>query len=130
VNEQGIALIVETGSNLQVISVDPERMEQVLENLVGNALRYTPGGGTIRLSASQDRGMVTLSVTDSGSGIPEDILPHIFERSYRGDPSRSGDESGLGLAIAKSIVELHGGSIRVESESGSGSVFIFTLSLV
>jgi signal transduction histidine kinase len=127
VNEQGIALTVETGSHLQVISVDPERIEQVLGNLVGNALRYTPEGGRIRLSASQDKGMTTLSVTDNGSGIPEDILPHIFERSYRGDPSRSGNESGLGLAIARSIVELHGGSIRAESKPGEGSRFIITI---
>jgi signal transduction histidine kinase len=67
-----------------------------------------------------------VNVIDNGSGIPADILPHIFERSYRGDESRSGNESGLGLAIAKSIVELHGGSIRAESSDG-GSIFNITI---
>lgn len=67
-----------------------------------------------------------VSVRDNGSGIPVEVLPHIFERSYRGDPSRAGNESGLGLAIARSIVELHGGSIRAES-GGKGSTFFITL---
>lgn len=129
---QGINLIVETESRLTEISLDLERMEQVLGNLVSNALRYTPRGGEIRLSAAfsepedQARQLV-LSVADTGSGIAPEILPHIFERSYRGDPSRSGDESGLGLAIAKSIVELHGGSIQVESTQGMGSRFSIIL---
>ena len=101
-------------------------MEQVLGNLVSNALRYTPEGGEIFLSANQLEGSLVVSVKDNGSGIPPEILPHIFERSYRGDESRSGSESGLGLAIAKSIVELHGGSIRAESDK-TGSEFIIIL---
>jgi two-component system sensor histidine kinase BaeS len=125
--QQGIHLSAEAEAALDEASLDPERMEQVLGNLVSNALRYTPEGGQIRLSARQAGGGLVLSVTDSGSGIPPEILPHIFERSYRGDPSRSGDESGLGLAISRSIVELHGGRIRVESVPGKGSRFIIEL---
>ena len=123
---QQIELRVDTQEALAEIELDPERMEQVLGNLVSNALRYTPEGGTIRLSAEQAEDRLVLGVEDSGSGIPPEVLPHIFERSYRGDPSRSGNESGLGLAIAKSIVELHGGSIYAESDS-AGTRFTIVL---
>lgn len=121
-----IGLHVEAELNLPEVSLDPARMEQVLGNLVSNALRYTPQGGKIQLSAKRESGSLSVSVSDNGSGIPADILPYIFERSYRGDESRSGNESGLGLAIAKSIVELHKGRISVEStESGSRfSIFL------
>jgi two-component system, OmpR family, sensor histidine kinase BaeS len=124
--QQDIDLKVEIDPALPEIQLDPERMELVLGNLVSNALRYTPGGGQILLIASQAEGRLILSVRDNGSGIPPDVLPYIFERSYRGDPSRSGNESGLGLAIAKSIVELHGGEIRAKSD-GKGSEISITL---
>ena len=123
---QKINLRVEIESGLPEISLDPERIEQVLGNLVSNALRYTPENGEIRLTASLAAGKPVLSVADTGSGIPPEVLPHIFERSYRGDDSRSGNESGLGLAIAKSIMELHGGSIRVSSTPGRGAQFFLT----
>jgi len=123
--QQQIKLKVEIEPNLPEINLDPARMEQVLGNLVSNALRYTAVDGEIRLEAKQLNGSLSVNVIDNGSGIPADILPHIFERSYRGDESRSGNESGLGLAIAKSIVELHGGSIKVESD-GNGSEFFIT----
>jgi signal transduction histidine kinase len=116
---QGVALVVQTEAGLTDLHVDPERMEQVLGNLVSNALRYTPEGGEIRLTATQAAGGVVLAVTDTGSGIPPEVLPHIFERSYRGDAARQGTESGLGLSIAKSIVELHGGKISAQS-GGAG----------
>jgi two-component system, OmpR family, heavy metal sensor histidine kinase CusS len=90
-------------------------------------LRFTSKGGEFFLTAKQIEENLTLSVQDNGCGIPSEILPHIFERSFRGDSSRSGDESGLGLAIARSIVELHGGSIQVESKPGEGSRFIITI---
>jgi signal transduction histidine kinase len=125
--QQKITLKVEVEPALPEISLDPERMQQVLGNLVSNALRYTPEGGEIRLSAKQVEGNLVAGVTDNGSGISPEILPHIFERSYRGDSSRSGNESGLGLAIAKSIVELHGGSLQVESKLGEGSQFIIEI---
>ncbi len=126
-DQQNIALTVNVGVGLQAINVDAERMEQVLGNLVSNALRYTPDGGQIRLSAHPEAGAVLLAVEDNGSGIQPEAIPHIFERSYRGDPSRAGNESGLGLAIAKSIVELHGGKIRVESKPEAGSRFLITI---
>jgi signal transduction histidine kinase len=125
--ERQIQLKGEVESGLPEVELDPERMEQVLGNLVSNALRYTTEGGEIRLNAKQAEGSLTVSVEDNGSGIPSDILPHIFERSYRGDTSRSGNESGLGLAIAKSIVELHRGTIQADSTPGEGSRFTILL---
>ena len=121
---QQINLKVEIEPNLPEINLDPSRMEQVLGNLVSNALRYTAADGEIRLEAKQLNGSLSVSVIDNGSGIPAEILPHIFERSYRGDESRSGNESGLGLAIAKSIIELHGGHIRAESDKAGTRFFI------
>jgi two-component system sensor histidine kinase BaeS len=126
--ELGIQIKVDIESNLPEIQIDLERMEQVLGNLVSNALRYTPEGGEISLSAKQSKGSLVVSIKDNGSGISPDVLPHIFERSYRGDTSRSGNESGLGLAIAKSIVELHGGNIRAESDE-TGAEFFITLKI-
>lgn len=121
-----IDLKVEVDPNLPNVNLDPARMEQVLGNLASNALRYTSQGGKIKLSAKQVSGGLTVSVEDNGSGIPAEILPYIFERSFRGDESRSGNESGLGLAIAKSIVTLHGGKMHAESDT-TGSRFIIAL---
>lgn len=122
--QQQINLKVEIEPNLPEVNLDPARMEQVLGNLVSNALRYTTEGGKIQLSAKQEAGRLSVSVIDNGSGISADILPHIFERSFRGDESRSGNESGLGLAIAKSIVELHRGMIRTISDKNGTQFFI------
>jgi two-component system phosphate regulon sensor histidine kinase PhoR len=100
-------------------------MVQVLGNLMSNAIRYTPQGGEIFLSADESESGVRLKVADNGMGIPEDDLPYIFERAYRGDQAReqSQGETGLGLAIAKSLVEAQGGKIDVESELGKGTKF-------
>jgi signal transduction histidine kinase len=112
------------------VKLDPERMDQVFNNLVANALRYTPQGGRIVLSAAAAGGKMQFQVQDSGSGIRPEDLPRVFDRFYRGDPARpQNGESGLGLAIAKSIVEAHGGSIQVESPPGQGAVFTITLPL-
>ena len=127
--QQNIKLNLDVESDLPEINIDLERMEQVLGNIVSNALRYTPEGGEISLSAKQAEGSLTVSVKDNGSGISPEVLPHIFERSYRGDTSRSGNELGLGLAIVKSIVELHGGRISVESRLDRGSRFLLILPL-
>ena len=125
--QKQIALKVNAQPNLPEVNLDRARMEQVLGNLISNALRYTVEDGEIRLEAKQAEGSLTVSVEDNGSGIPADILPHIFERSFRGDESRSGSESGLGLAIAKSVVELHGGSIGVETQKERGSKFLIAI---
>ncbi|MEJ2562784.1 MAG: sensor histidine kinase [Anaerolineales bacterium] len=111
------------------VTVDAERMAQVLDNLLNNALRYTPEGGTITLYAGASEDGVEMRVTDSGPGIEAQELPNVFNRFYRGDKSRQRETggSGLGLAIAKSIVELHGGRIRVESEPGQGASFVIWL---
>ena len=111
---------------LPAIQADGERMQQALGNLVSNALRYTPEGGEIQLRACRSGHGVAIEVRDSGSGIGADVLPHIFERFYRGDGSRSGSSSGLGLAITKSIVELQGAAISASS-AGQGSGSLFTI---
>jgi signal transduction histidine kinase len=121
-----IDLRMEVEDGLPEIKIDTARMEQVLGNLISNALRYTPENGEISLGVKRMAQQISISVQDNGSGIAPDVLPHIFERSYRGDESRSGNESGLGLAIVKSIVELHGGKITAESDK-SGTVFSIVL---
>ncbi len=126
--KKGVALIVQSGDDLPMVEADPERMAQVLDNLIGNALRHTPAGGEITLSGASTNGEVELRVQDNGSGIaPQDLLC-IFDRFYRGDKSRQQNgESGLGLAISKSIVEVHHGTIAVESQPGQGAVFTIRL---
>jgi two-component system sensor histidine kinase BaeS len=124
-----IGLEVTAQANLPPVSVDPERMAQVLGNLVSNALRHTPAGGQISLAAAQKGNSALLTVQDNGVGIAPDRLRRIFERFYRGDEARQAHEgeSGLGLAIAKSLVELHGGTISVESTLGEGTKFAIAL---
>jgi len=109
-----------------VVSGDADRLKQVLLNLVDNAIKHTPDGGAVRITgASTDAGLVVLSVSDTGDGIPPQDLPHVFDRFYRVDKSRSRERggAGLGLAIAKSIVEAHGGGIEAHSTLGSGATF-------
>ncbi|MEM7127178.1 MAG: HAMP domain-containing sensor histidine kinase [Chloroflexota bacterium] len=126
--EQEVELRCALAPGLPTIHADEERINQVLGNLVSNALRYTPARGAITLSAHSTDGCVQLSVQDTGIGIRQEEQERIFERFYQTDPSRSGEsgESGLGLAIAKSIMELHGGSIEVESTPGEGAKFTLT----
>ena len=111
---------------------DAERIHQVLFNLVDNAVRFTPPGGEIRVTARPDGGRVHVSVTDTGVGISPEHLPRVFERFYRVDPARSRDDggTGIGLAIARSIVEAHGGRIVAKSDPGHGSAFTFDLPAV
>jgi signal transduction histidine kinase len=126
--QKGVNLTVVASTDLPRVAVDPERMQQVLGNLVSNALRYTPAGGAIALRGEVVDGQVTLYVQDSGSGIKPDDLPFIFERFYRGDRARSNTgESGLGLPIAKSLVEMHEGVITVASKVGQGTTFTILL---
>ncbi len=109
--------------------IDPLKITQVLENLIDNALKYTPKGSSIDVSAKQRENIIEICVRDNGPGIPEDDLPHIFERFYRVDKGRSRDKggTGLGLSIVKHIVQLHGGQVRAESKLGQGTAFYFTL---
>jgi two-component system, OmpR family, sensor kinase len=110
---------------------DAHRLDQLIGNLVGNAIKYTPDGGTITLSLYQDGDWARLDVADTGMGIPAEHLPHIFERFYRVDKARSrrSGGSGLGLAIVKGIAEQHGGKVSVTSEPGKGSTFSVWLRL-
>jgi signal transduction histidine kinase len=111
------------------LNLDPERMTQVLGNLIDNALLHTPKGGRILVSARPDGKGVEIRVCDSGPGIPQAELELVFERLYQSDKSRQRNAggSGLGLAIAKSIVEAHGGTIRAESAPGEGTTIVVTL---
>ncbi len=123
-----IDLQISTDDDLPLVNIDVERMSQVLDNLIMNAFRYTPEGGSVMLEAISTGDTVQITVKDTGRGIAEEDLPHIFDRFYRGDKSRQHNgESGLGLAIAKSIVEAHGGKISVESAPGQGAQFTITL---
>ena len=126
--QKGIVLRVEAWQEVPLVLMDPERMAQVFDNLVSNAFRYTPQGGEVVLSAQKEGGAVHFKVHDTGKGISEEDLPKIFDRFYRGDKARQQTgESGLGLAIARSIVEAHGGKILAQSEPGNGSTFTIIL---
>jgi two-component system sensor histidine kinase BaeS len=127
--QHGVALRVEAPEGLPSIAVDTDRMTQVLNNLVSNALRYT-SEGEIVLAAAADDGHVHLRVSDTGAGIAQDDLPFIFDRFYRADKARQrtdNNQSGLGLAIAKAIVEAHGGTLSAASALGSGTTFTIDL---
>ena len=124
--QRHISLAVQVEPDVLPLYADPDRILQVLSNLLSNALRHTPEGGRVTLAAKSYEGRIQLSVQDTGQGIEPDHLPHIFERFYRGDSSRHQvhDESGLGLAIARSIVEAHGGEISAHSTLGQGTTII------
>jgi len=128
-NRQGVTLTGEVSPGIDPISIDAQRIGRVLNNLIGNALRYTPAGGTITIRATKQPEWVEVEVRDSGEGIRPEDLPYVFERFYRGEKSRSRATggAGLGLAIAKGIIEAHGGQIGVESTPGQGSRFYFRL---
>ncbi len=127
--EKNINLRTDIAEGLPGIEADGRRIEQVVANLLDNALNHTPSGGTVTVAVSADKDGVLVSVADTGEGIPAEHLPYIFERFYKVDDARSRKTggAGLGLAIAKQMVELHGGKIWVESEAGKGSKFSFTL---
>jgi signal transduction histidine kinase len=119
-------LVVEVCPGVPRVRVDRERVLQVLTNLVGNAIKYTPASGTLTVRAKKVDGQVRVSVKDSGPGIAAQDVPHLFERFWRAAGALERG-TGLGLSIAKSIVEAHGGSIWVETREGAGSTFFFTL---
>ncbi|MGD8406084.1 MAG: ATP-binding protein [Anaerolineales bacterium] len=123
----GLSLDVECKPDLPAVRADAPRIEQVLVNLIHNAVKFTPPGGDVVLIAEADESAVRFAVRDSGVGIPEEDVPRIFERFYRVDKARTGGGTGLGLSISKHLVESHGGKIWAESREGEGSTFYFTL---
>jgi PAS domain S-box-containing protein len=124
--EKEIGLGVEGVVDSALAMADPDRVGQVLSNLIGNAVKFTPPGGCIRVAAEPRGEEVLFSVSDTGPGIPAEHLPHLFDRFWQARNARRGG-AGLGLAIARGIVEGHGGRIWVRSEPGAGSTFYFTL---
>ncbi|GAB4497268.1 MAG: hypothetical protein OHK0052_08570 [Anaerolineales bacterium] len=122
-----LTLTLDCPENLPNVLCDPPRVQQVIVNLLHNAIKFTPSGGNVSLRAWEEDGFVRFCVRDSGIGIPKEDLPRIFERFYKADRARSGGGTGLGLAIARHLVEAHGGKIWAESRQGEGSVFCFSL---
>jgi signal transduction histidine kinase len=128
-NDKGISLNMELPDKLPLCEIDSQRIAQVLHNLISNAITHTPRDGIVTISARESGQYVEVTVADTGEGIPAEELENIFERFYRVDRSRSRRTggSGLGLTIAKRLIEAHGGQISVESEPGKGSRFTFTV---
>ncbi len=126
--EKGVTLSADVAPGAEIVTGDPLRLEQALQNLAANALRHTPPGGRVTLAAVLTEGSVIITVSDTGPGIPPGHLPYIFDRFYKVDPARGGEAtgSGLGLSIVKAIVERHGGTIAVASRPGEGATFTIT----
>jgi len=124
---QGVTLSASSGESQPVALADIGQVERALSNLIENALRHTPAGGEVRVSARRDGAAVRIEVRDTGDGIDPADHERVFERFYRVEGGRSGDGTGLGLAIVRRVVELHGGAVHVASERGQGALFSFTL---
>jgi signal transduction histidine kinase len=131
--QKGVRLFGEVSGDVDPVLANPPRLQRVLHNLVSNALRHTPPDGTVALRAATEGNVARVEVSDTGEGIAAEDLPRVFEPSFRGEQSRTrqGKDdtpgAGLGLAIARGLVEAHGGTMHVESEPGQGSLFRFTL---
>jgi two-component system, OmpR family, phosphate regulon sensor histidine kinase PhoR len=125
----GHRLSAEIDASIPLLHIDPLKLTQVFENLLDNALKYTPAGTVISIEAKRQDGDIVICVRDNGPGIPGEDLPHIFERFYRVDKGRSREKggTGLGLSIVKHIIQLHGGRVSAESTPGQGTAFLLTL---
>ena len=129
---KGVAVSLDAQPDFPLIEIDRTRVAQVVGNLLENAIQHTPEGGQVAVLAEVTGSAARVTVADTGEGIPPEDIPQVFERFYRVDASRSRATGGvgLGLTIAKQLVEAHGGNIRAESTPGKGSRFIFELPLV
>jgi two-component system phosphate regulon sensor histidine kinase PhoR len=126
---QKVSISKELFAELPTISADKGRIRQVIANLVHNAIKFTAAGGRITVTSRVLEESVVVDISDTGTGIPKEELSRVFERFYKGDKARTGEGTGMGLAIAKHVVEAHGGNIWVESEEDKGSTFSFSLPL-
>jgi two-component system phosphate regulon sensor histidine kinase PhoR len=126
---QRVSITREFAADLPSVLADKDRVRQVIANLVHNAIKFTPAGGRITIASRALEGSAVVDIADTGIGIPKTDLPRVFQRFYKGDKARAGEGTGMGLAIAKHVVEAHGGTIWVESEEGKGSTFSFRLPL-
>ena len=124
---RGVKLLSLVPDDLPYLMADAGKLDQILTNLVENALKFTPEGGRVTLSARTVESGIEIEVADTGVGVPREHLPHIFERFYKVDRSRRNVGTGLGLAITRRLVQAHGGNITVQSSEGEGSAFTFTL---
>jgi len=124
---QKIAIPQDFAADLPLVPADKDRVRQVIANLVHNAIKFTPAGGRITIASRALEDSVVVDVADTGIGIPREDLARVFERFYKGDKARAGEGTGMGLAIAKHVIEAHDGSIWVRSEEGKGSTFSFSL---
>jgi signal transduction histidine kinase len=125
--EKGVTLQVRKPQQPVLAQVDCARMEMALSNLIENAVKFTPSGGAVEVSVRRTEQAIELSVSDTGVGIPEADVPHVFDRFYRGQNANAMQGDGLGLAIVQSIAQAHGGAFRVVSEVGQGSTFMIEL---
>jgi two-component system phosphate regulon sensor histidine kinase PhoR len=126
----GLEIMTIHNNVLPDVSADFTRIDQVFTNLIHNAIKFTPPGGKITLSAMQEEDQVVFTIEDSGIGISPEVLPRIFERFYKADRSRASTGTGLGLSISKHVIESHGGKIWAESVEGKGSKFSFSLPII
>jgi signal transduction histidine kinase len=126
-DDKGVELVIDVAPGLPLVSVDSVRMGNALQNLVDNALAYTERGGCVTLGATAADRIVTLAVSDTGIGIPEEHLPHVFDRFFRVPGQSRAGGTGLGLAIVREIVAAHGGTVCCDSRVGKGTTFRISL---
>jgi two-component system sensor histidine kinase BaeS len=124
---EAAALQVDTALAPVVVDADPQRLGQVVTNLLTNALKYTPPGGRVEVRVTTDRDTAQLTVRDNGPGIPPDELPHVFRRFWRGDAGRNVTGSGIGLTVVAELIRAHRGTVEVESPAGGGTSVVVTL---